>query len=556
MAFLRDLLSRRKGSNASPARSIGAEIAPISRALKTPANRKPVKETVSVVLRRQVPIRFHEEPYGWLGGLPRLPAGVEWPRAETGTPLHFEAQVDCARLPAALWGGLGPREGWLLVFVDFEGIDDEKAEPIARVLHVTQLGPEAAPPTGFYWSRRDVIDLSGLPEIPAGAQRQHFRKWPVDLVVTGPDTSELTGSELYGAPEHEHIVSALKDFTTDRPRTWRGVLTILGGLVKYYDAKNYKNYWGGLLDYPEPDQNDFNKVCQQRRELPEWKSKRSLYSDDDPLRAHMREERRKGWTQRAFKVLDEETRISMQKLDEYRTELADAAAKGDKQKAGVVSQSVSYFEKQLNDRRAHRAYLRDLFAQYPSEEGFVDEIRRVGLAHLAWAQKVQDRLRQILVRIARMDLDAPVEPAKWNALVAALAGIKSTYWQKTHETNLLHKIEAGVWLNRNFSNVLRDELLDCYASPPSSADGIDAETLAELEPRLRTLECEKPHKMGGFIDSHYDEPLEEGHVLLFQIASDAACGWICGDLGFVYVSIHASDLAAGSFGKVKAWLEA
>ncbi|MDZ7627718.1 MAG: DUF1963 domain-containing protein [Parvularculaceae bacterium] len=514
------------------------------------------EESVSVVLRRQVPIRFDEEPHAWLGGLPRLPAGVQWPRAKTGTPLHFVAQVDCTRLPAELWGGLGPREGWLLVFVDFEGIDHEEAGPIARVLHVTQLGPEAAPPAGFYWARRDVIDLSGLPEIPRGAQRQHFRKWPVDLVVTDPDTSEMTGSELYGAPEHEHIVSALHDFTTDRPMTWRGVLTLLGGLVKYYDAESYKRQWGGLLDYPEPDQNEFNKVWQQRRDLPEWRLSGSRYPDDDRLRAQMREERRAGWTKRAFKVLDEETQISIQKLDEYRTKLANAVAKGDEREADVVRQSVSYFEKQLNDRHEHRAYLRDLFAQYPSEQAFVDEIRRVGLAHLAWAQRVQDGLRKMLARVANMDPDAPVEPAKWDALVAALTRMKSTYWRKTHETNLLQTIEAGVWFNRDFSDVRRDEVLDCYASPPSSADGLDAETLAELEPRLRTLECEKPHKMGGFIDSHYDEPLKDGHVLLFQIASDAACGWICGDLGFVYVSISASDLKAGSFDKVRAWLEA
>jgi hypothetical protein len=34
----------------------------------------------SVILRRQVPIRFDEEPRSWLGGLPRMPAEVDWPR--------------------------------------------------------------------------------------------------------------------------------------------------------------------------------------------------------------------------------------------------------------------------------------------------------------------------------------------------------------------------------------------------------------------------------------------------------------------------------------------
>jgi uncharacterized protein YwqG len=62
--------------------------------------------------------------------------------------------------------------------------------------------------------------------------------------------------------------------------------------------------------------------------------------------------------------------------------------------------------------------------------------------------------------------------------------------------------------------------------------------------------------MGGMIDSVYDDPLEKRHVLLFQIASDAAVGWIWGDLGLIYVSIHPSDLEAGLFDKAHAWLEA
>ena len=73
-----------------------------------------VKESVSVVLRRQVPVRFDEEARSWLGGLPKMPAGTEWPRAKPKKPLHFVAQLDCASLPQELWGGLGPREGWLL----------------------------------------------------------------------------------------------------------------------------------------------------------------------------------------------------------------------------------------------------------------------------------------------------------------------------------------------------------------------------------------------------------------------------------------------------------
>ncbi|NOS54570.1 DUF1963 domain-containing protein, partial [Acinetobacter baumannii] len=83
-----------------------------------------ISESVSVVLRRQIPPR-NEAPRSWIGGLPMLPDHVEWPRSVSAEhpqkgerPLHFVAQVACADFPAELWGGLGPREGWLLLFID------------------------------------------------------------------------------------------------------------------------------------------------------------------------------------------------------------------------------------------------------------------------------------------------------------------------------------------------------------------------------------------------------------------------------------------------------
>lgn len=110
-----------------------------------------ISESVSVVLRRQVPPRF-EPPRSWLGGLPMLPDDVEWPRSVSSEhpdkgerPLHFVAQIACANLPAELWGGLGPREGWLLLFIDpNQGVPE--GPDVFRVLHIETLGSERHPP--------------------------------------------------------------------------------------------------------------------------------------------------------------------------------------------------------------------------------------------------------------------------------------------------------------------------------------------------------------------------------------------------------------------------
>jgi len=49
---------------------------------------------VSVILRRQVPIRFDEPARSWLGGLPQMPDNIRWPRtANSGGPLHFIAHA-------------------------------------------------------------------------------------------------------------------------------------------------------------------------------------------------------------------------------------------------------------------------------------------------------------------------------------------------------------------------------------------------------------------------------------------------------------------------------
>jgi uncharacterized protein YwqG len=549
------------GPKDSPARQEPVAPSHPSAPKKPKAPSPAVAESVSVILRRQVPIRFDDEAPSWLGGLPRMPVGTEWPRAKPKKPLHFVAQVDCAGLPQDLWGGLGPREGWLLLFVDIEAINEQKRRPIARVLHVSELGPETEPPAGLIFARRDVVDLDSLKKVPPRTQRRHFRKWPVDLVQQGADTSRLTGSDLYGAPENDCILTAHLSFAEHRPMTWRGVYTLLAGLVQKYGREASGGNSSVLFDYPEPDASGYNKEWQKRRDqLPE-KLQGGYFTPeftaaDSRLKAQIYEERRKGWTQRAFKVLEEELAVDEGRLTDYRGQLAEAMASGDEAKALSSQGSIEYFEKKIAQHLENRTYLQELFAQFPSEEALVGEINEVGRAHQEWAQRTQERLRALLDRAGTMDLDTSVSPNDWDAIVADIASMKSVYWTATYGTDVLKKIESNIYYEPLLSNVIREEVLDRYASPPESSEGLDPEIVADIEPRLRNLECERPHKLGGLIDSVYGDPLEKGHVLLFQVASDAATGWIWGDLGTIYVSIHRSDLAAGSFDKADAWLEA
>ena len=68
-----------------------------------------------VLLTPMVPISGQIRS-GWFGGAPHLPDHVPWPEIE-GQPSRFVCQIDLSALPSALWSGLGPRQGWLAVFV-------------------------------------------------------------------------------------------------------------------------------------------------------------------------------------------------------------------------------------------------------------------------------------------------------------------------------------------------------------------------------------------------------------------------------------------------------
>jgi hypothetical protein len=149
-----------------------------------------VTETVTVELRRQIPPRPDEPPRSWLGGLPMLPDGVAWPRSVSSEdpdggerPLHFIAQICCADLPPDLWAGLGPRHGWLLLFIDPNQGAPQGPDAFC-ILHTDELGSERTPPidlgpvhdgvhTG--WDYQDCGGGEGIPRL--------WNRWPVDLVA-------------------------------------------------------------------------------------------------------------------------------------------------------------------------------------------------------------------------------------------------------------------------------------------------------------------------------------------------------------------------------------
>ncbi|MFW2544346.1 DUF1963 domain-containing protein [Primorskyibacter sp. 2E107] len=83
----------------------------------------------------------------WIGGGPMLPEGVAWPEIG-GKPASFYAQIALSDLPEDLWGGLGPREGWMVIFA----ADEPSTEVV--VLHTRERGTtRQAPEEADYYFR-------------------------------------------------------------------------------------------------------------------------------------------------------------------------------------------------------------------------------------------------------------------------------------------------------------------------------------------------------------------------------------------------------------------
>lgn len=132
-------------------------------------------EPVVVRLVPQIPLRDVEHPRSWFGGAPAMAAHIPWPVID-GRNANFLAQLCCADLPADLWDGLGPREGWLAFFI-------HPTDYAVRVLHLAELGPWRQGP--------DDLDTDGW-SLSMPYAKTHLKpiktwpRWPVDVVALRP----------------------------------------------------------------------------------------------------------------------------------------------------------------------------------------------------------------------------------------------------------------------------------------------------------------------------------------------------------------------------------
>ena len=526
-SILAQLKGKKKaGSNALAGAAEGA----VDSASGPPAPSE-VEEDISLVLRRQVPIR-HEPPRSWLGGRPMMAEAIDWPRApspdrpgESELPLNFVAQLACADFPAELWGGLGPRAGWLLLFVnprDGQG-DDPR---IVRVLHIDALGAERDPPA----DTPPVVDpeladgdyrwLGSVGQIPAGWQR-----WPIDLVAL-PNQAHDDGNRIVVTPrdfattlyDGAPIEPGRPDIGDERPYSWRGALyavdAALRVLAEPTAAARIPPAIREMLDRPGYVA---ALVPELRARHAHWLSEGegAILAKEEPLR-------------------------------ERELELRDM----------LVPEAAARVE--AIDRLA------GFIAAHPGSTALAGAIDRGAADEAAWRAGTAERLASIRAGIEAHPLDTPLAGDEWDALAATLDADSVTRWTADWASR---NSDLPVMLAEQRLSLLdlarpgiEAGVVECAATDhgdPALAGLVPPHFIDGLAPYWRQLTDNRPHRVGGFHDGLQSdpEPGPQSELLLFQIASDEAMHWNFGDGGAYFVTIAPRDLAAGRFDRVEISLE-
>lgn len=495
-----------------------------------------VLETVSVVLRRQVPIRGDEAPRSWFGGLPMMPENVPWPTSisrdqpQKGEfPLHFLAQLSCADLPEDLWGGLGPRSGWLLFFFDPNSCEPESGGEGYRVIYTKALGAERQAPADLgpvydgTYSGPQYRHLEGVDAIP-----DTWRRWPVDF-VTVPNTVVEDGDFARVTPEHfeKTLYPGEAQSDSERPPvpdpfTQRMVLAVLKSIETRLGKQPLKPALPDTVLDGLRDADVFQALKVDTSDLEEkiGALQTSLQNFGEP----------------------DDAEIDSKEVDDAKNRLAD-----------------------LKDRLESGLRLTALLARYPSAEALQDYQRDAGTANNSWRESALRDLRDMIGQVRSQDLDRSVTPTDWDNIKNYLQETGTRYFnffdlgQLRDPSSRYSALEKKVtlWDLYDANYVQLWEFVADYYSDPGRRALIPAETLRGFEPYWRQLRQNRPHRVGGEFDALQSSPKAgpTDRLLLLHLAGDVAMNWTWGDAGIVYFRISPQDLATGSFENTEAVLE-
>ncbi len=194
----------------------------------------------AVRIEKIVPLPSTGFSGSYFGGKPTLPDDVEWPSFD-GEPMLFLGQINCIELPELIWGGVGPRNGWLLFFLQYT-VSDGGQNLQCKVLHVDGAGKERS------------VDISNdLRENAAWLWRSMkarlattatpFHKWPVRLIEVDETKDGTTSYEGKNPPVPSEASWDIHEKMY--PVTWVLLEELVNQVSTIFDLEctRYKNLW-------------------------------------------------------------------------------------------------------------------------------------------------------------------------------------------------------------------------------------------------------------------------------------------------------------------------
>ena len=427
-----------------------------------------------------------------------MPEHVAWPRSissefpEKGErPLHFVAQVACADLPPQLWGGLGPRHGWLLLFIDPNHFEPFGPDTL-RVIHIEMLGPERAAPAdlgpvddGKHRFSDDFNYYRSPADIPST-----WRRWPVDLIAVPDEALKEEDDVTRDTPSglenllHEGLPVAPNAPRDPPPFTWRGALYVLNVIERPLAAP-----------------------------LSELKLDKSFVS----------RLRKPGYVGTI--------------LAEYDERVAEFAVRRDV-RAGRAA--LAAFLEQHPTPDAIIDHLREAYRRYLAW-------RVSACEHIARerASILTHDLDTLLPVAAWQALKKRLQRKTFRYFTTRQFAMDG----KSRHVVLEERI--GVFPDRYVAN---SELVADYYVDAGLRKLIPPSVLSEFEPYYRCLVSNLPHRMGGYHDVDVQWGIPDGptnDLRLFQIASDGAMNWWWADVGAYYVVIDVKSLEKGDLSKAR-----
>lgn len=506
-----------------------------------------IEEPVTAALRRQVPVCFDKKPKSWLGGLPCMPDNIPWPTAACHTHpekgqvyLHFAAQIACEDLPKKLWGGLGPRHGWLLFFLDAQGLNygDYEKNQTFQVIHIEKLGPERPLPDEIYaLHNNDYTDYSFQYYRSKDQLPKKWRKWPVDIVelpnILNPDLpGELDESEIT-EPVTRMTSEALYNGQTvdhEKPHFTKDVIS---------DVKYWPFSWGGALAVVDTIERTIRD-----NGAPELNNSYAEFLDDPVWFSSLAENLAAGIEEKDLQLKDLSKSLEDQNQSESKLERIRWTMPNIQKERGEVADALEIIKKCATPEELQQAFSNSeakLVEWYDTRLTMLEELRTAIQKHDMDSSISTDEFRPFFDRISET----------CDLLLIRRSHNETPSLVLNQKHSLLGKAAKG------FEAARYDIAAGLSAKSAKAKAIVPEDILTEYEPKWRHLLNNRPHRMGGYPDPIQSEEGDypRDYVLLFQLASDDVMQWSWGGGGAIYVTIDTQSLKDADFSKIKGWYE-